>query len=627
MPQFEDKDKDKQQATEQKQDQEQKQQLDQQQQVQQPPAKEPGLGVAALQKLLASNARPKAKDVAQVIQQYPEEKSSILEVLQQAPALGNSFVAEVMKEAQGLNLDIKGQRLSYVEGGDDGKNFFVAGAKEKGARWNFGDFSGKADQSGATWKAGDNWSGAVDKKGVVSAERKIADDEKIRLEGGYKDKEVQLKGDYIKGDATLGAGLHGKDLDHFGGDLHGQTKTAGGTSLDGKLSVDKAGDDVTTALGGGVKTDEYNLRANGSYTNQDKWSAGASGEVKVGKDEKVDANLGVQQAGEDRSVSGGLGYQNKQMSLKGSGSYTSDEKWSAGVNGSFAAGKDAKVNANAGLSQQGQDQTLTGGLGYQNKNWGLSGKGSYTDQDNLSLGLSGNRKLGEKTTGSFDLTHGEQKGVSTEALRLGLKDDKNSLGLGLSYTDRENLKGSLDFSSQLNKTSEIKARLETGIQQGKNFTQLGLSGSTKSDDLVLQASLEALKNENGLNIKASGDAVFTLVGEKLYGQAFARLDQTLNDPKYQVGGGVTWTPKDKLALTLAGVVDQDGGFDARLQMDVFKNKVTNARELDEKKKNAALSVFAGYRQGMEGGFMNDRFGAGKFSGQEGQVYFGVGFKF
>ena len=579
-----------------------------------------------MQKLLASNARPEAKEIAKILWQYPEEKAQIISLCQQSLG-GNLFVQQVIKEYEGWHVDMKGQRLAWGDDKAESKDFFVAGVKEQGARWQVGDFKGSADKEGLAWQKGESWTGLIGKNGLHT-EIVTGDEQKVVLEGNYKNKEATLKGDYLFGDSSLGFGAHGKDLDELGGDLHGKTKLGEGT-LSGKVGLDKTGKDgdLTTSAALEYKDKDVSVSADGSYTSADKYQAEMKGKLGLNKDASVSASAGVKKEGKDLTVSGGAGYQAKGGELSASGSYTNAEKYQAEMKGKLAVGKDASVSAGLGYEQKGKDDTVKANLGYKDKGGSVNLKGSYTDADHHAVDLAADKKLDEKTSASIGLGHAKDGNKTTETLQLGLKDDKNQANLGLSYTDPDNLKAKLDYARQIDKDSEIKARLEAGVQQGKNFAQLGLSGTSKSDDLVLQASLEALKNQNGLDVKASGDATITLVGEKLYGHAFVKLDGILNDPKYQVGGGITWTPKDKLALTLAGVVDQSGGFDARLQLDLFQKKIKNARDLDENKKKAALSVFAGYRQEMDGGFLNDRFGAGKFATQSGQAYFGVGFRF
>ena len=129
------------------------------------------------------------------------------------------------------------------------------------------------------------------------------------------------------------------------------------------------------------------------------------------------------------------------------------------------------------------------------------------------------------------------------------------------------------------------------------------------------------------------DATGTLKKGSLYYEAFGGVKGGggLEEPTYNMGGGLIFTPNEKLALSLTGAIDQHGGFDTRLQFDVFKKKVDNARGISERKKKSAVSVFMGYRQGggnIGGGdMMNDRYGAGKYSQNEGQAYVGVGFSF
>ena len=101
----------------------------------------------------------------------------------------------------------------------------------------------------------------------------------------------------------------------------------------------------------------------------------------------------------------------------------------------------------------------------------------------------------------------------------------------------------------------------------------------------------------------------------------------LDEPTYHMGGGLVLTPHEKLAMTISGAIDQNGGFDTRLQFDVFKKKIDNARGISNRKKESAVQIFMGYRQGMGGDVMNDQYGGGRYNHDEGQAYVGIGFKF
>lgn len=99
-----------------------------------------------------------------------------------------------------------------------------------------------------------------------------------------------------------------------------------------------------------------------------------------------------------------------------------------------------------------------------------------------------------------------------------------------------------------------------------------------------------------------------------------------------LGAGLTFTPSDKTALTLAGVLDQNGHIETRLQFDVFKSRVESAGNLSQAQKSALVSLFVSYSPHgpLGGGIMNDRFGAPTYShgfDQGGTVQAGIRIKF
>ena len=67
-------------------------------------------------------------------------------------------------------------------------------------------------------------------------------------------------------------------------------------------------------------------------------------------------------------------------------------------------------------------------------------------------------------------------------------------------------------------------------------------------------------------------------------------------PLVGFGANLTFTPSEQMGLTLSGIVDQTGAFDARLQLDVFKSKVNALDWLNPHKKDALISIFVGYSQ-------------------------------
>jgi hypothetical protein len=260
-------------------------------------------------------------------------------------------------------------------------------------------------------------------------------------------------------------------------------------------------------------------------------------------------------------------------------------------------------------------------------------KGRYNDNDNYQFNLTGSQKLDSGKTLYGGLGYGEKAGDDTYSGNVGLKDGKSDTNLSASYTNEDK------YGLNLSHTQTHGSGLKTQSKLGYNMSDSGgaLSGSMRgqyaSDDFVASGGLGLQYDNDGLGYNADVDMTTTLQKGLLYGEAFGGVKGggAMEEPTFHVGGGLVLTPSEKYSLTLSGAIDQNGGFDTRLQFDLFKKKIGNARGISERKKKSAISVFMGYRDGMGslggGDMFNDRYGAGKYGQSEGQAYVGIGFKF
>jgi len=596
----------------------------QQQQQQQAGQKKPeqGKGYQSVLKLLQGKGKPEPKDVAKVLWQYPEEKGAIVTLLQQTPALGNSYVQQVVEATKGWHLDAKAQVLSWGDAEAEGEDYFYASGKRKGAAWKLGDFAGSADKKGLQWQKGENWTGQVGKDGLHT-EIKTGDDQKVVVDGNYKDKQATLNADYLSGDNTLGIGLHGKDADHLGGDLHGSHKTKDGASLKGKVGLDKQGDDLATSAALSYDGNQTDLGVSGKLVDSKEHEAKLTGSHQLDDKTKLTGELGQQTKAGETTYGAKAGYAGANNTAAVEGTYTSKDQHSAKVGGSHKLGDKSKVSGE--LSQQTKDAETTYGAkpGFKGDKASVDVAGKYLDGDNYSASTKGKFKVAKDLGLSVDAAHKVASGKSTDELGLGLQSDENQLDFKAAFTDKENFSLSLKDTYKFGEQGSLMGEAAYGSKDGEDFASLGLAGKLNTDDHLLEANADLLKQGDKLDLSADFDGTFTLMDDKLYGHAFGKLDNILEDPKFQVGGGLTWTPKDKMAVTLAGLVDQDGGFDTRLQFDIFKKKVDNAKGLSDQKKKALFSVFVGYKQENDGGLMNDHFGAGKFDAQQGMGYAGI----
>ena len=146
--------------------------------------------------------------------------------------------------------------------------------------------------------------------------------------------------------------------------------------------------------------------------------------------------------------------------------------------------------------------------------------------------------------------------------------------------------------------------------------------------------IEGLDVEGGKGahdyLKATG-SVSGQLAPNLYGSAWGSYSyEAGHQDTAQLGASLTLTHDEKEALTLAGVVDQHGRFETRLQFDVFKDRINSISALDQHKKDAMVSLFLSYSQQVGGQRMlDDRLGAPQYStpGNASQVMAGIRIRF
>lgn len=278
------------------------------------------------------------------------------------------------------------------------------------------------------------------------------------------------------------------------------------------------------------------------------------------------------------------------------------------TDGAFAGYKstDGKTTADAALGVQ--DGQVAGSLAATHKltpQDSIAGSLSH-DPTGTRLGLSGSHAYeGGSISGAAALHRGPQgtTGSVSGALQHGDTKADASYTHGLE-SDKFHLGGSHKFSPQLDVTGKLDhERKRTGESQ----TTLGLSERYRSDRLVHGLSLDAGTGERDyLGVTGSADMQ---LGKGVYGGAFGSFrTEEGKQTTAQLGASLTFTPSEKTALTLAGVLDQSGALEARLQLDVFQKRISSVGDLADHKKKALVSLFVSYSQGGSGGMLNDRYG-------------------
>jgi len=191
--------------------------------------------------------------------------------------------------------------------------------------------------------------------------------------------------------------------------------------------------------------------------------------------------------------------------------------------------------------------------------------------------------------------------------------DQTSLHLGASerLTPQDTLSGRLDHVAP---------------DHGASQTTLGVSERHKSKDLVHGLDLEAGTGARDY-FKTTGTLDAQLAPD-LYGGAFGSYQtERGHQDTSQLGASLTFTPSEKTALTLAGVIDQSGRLETRLQLDVFKSRIEGVGDLAQHKKDALVSVFLSYSQGGTGSrLLDDEFGAPQADTGGGDQRIGAGIR-
>ena len=533
----------------------------------------PGPGVQALEALLQTG-RPEPKAVVALVDTYRGERDALFALLHKS--LGNEFVQQVVQEMGGVRASIDRKELAAGDPSNPTGGYFLASAKEQGARWRTadGDFTGKADKSG--------------------------------LDTTYKlDEDDALHGKVsAKGEGTLAWERDGKSQ----GELYGG-KGAVGVRRDWGLDSGK----LTTGFEHrGAFTGAY-----GSYTSTD-------GKL------TTDARAGMADGG----FAGSLGGTYKpSASDTYTGSLSHDPTaTSLALSGSHKSGADTYTGA-ADLKHTAAGTTGSLGGTWTDGKTALDGKYTHgLTADQFHLG--GSHKSGADTyTGAADLER--SAAGTTGSLGAGWTNGKSALDAKYTHglaADKFHLGGSHKFSDELSMTGALDHERTAA---GGNQTTLALAEKYRSDKMVQSLSLDAGAGDRKyLGVTGSTDMQ---IGKGLYAGAWGSFRaEEGKQTSGQLGASLTFTPHEKAALTLAGVLDQNGAIETRLQLDIFKDKISGVGSIADHKKDALVSLFLSYSQAgrngsMPGGMMDQRYGAptadfGRGAG-EGQFQAGIKISF
>ena len=551
-----------------------------------------GKGMLALEAMLAKGA-PKPKDVATLIDAHRDEHDQMLAFCDQK--LGSAFVESVRSELNSLRLSIPNKELAVGDPGDPNADYLDISQAQGGAKW-------KA--------AGGKFTGTADKNGLDTTAKLGAHDS---LHAQVKpDKSGSL--DWNR-DGTTEATLAGsyQDGTHYDASLS-RTQDVAGTSvtegIEHSVADGKATDSVYADAKKGNTTAHADLGTGGEHL---------SAATKTAHD----------------SISGSVGHDAKGTSAE----IKDTHDFGGGTTGSLDASYKAGTLAETGTLKTKTDD-LSETVSHDNKGTSLD----LQDTHAFGSGVTASGEVKRDGAGAWSengsVTH---KGAhDAESLKLA-HDAKGTTGsLTGSYdSGGTKLDGSVardadkwtlhaGATEQVNKQLSLSGKVdETLPDKGKPQTTFGLSEKYAGDKVIEGLDVEGGKGAHDY-LKATG-SVSGQLAPNLYGSAWGSYSyEAGHQDTAQLGASLTLTHDEKEALTLAGVVDQHGRFETRLQFDVFKDRINSISALDQHKKDAMVSLFLSYSQQVGGQRMlDDRLGAPQYStpGNASQVMAGIRIRF
>ncbi|MDB4960991.1 MAG: hypothetical protein JWP01_990 [Myxococcales bacterium] len=342
-----------------------------------------------------------------------------------------------------------------------------------------------------------------------------------------------------------------------------------------------------------------------------------------------------------------------------------DGKTQGELHGSYKSGDSWEVGARKPWEVE--DGTVTTGLRHQQTEAGARDEatGAYRATDGsttaeISAGVGSGQPVGHlAATHQLSSTSSIAGGITREphstSAKASYKDATTSVEGSLTAPDQGRATGSLVGRHQLDPKTQLTGSLartadrdaaEIGVMHHPTPDQ-DLSAKLRHEELVgkgSQTTLDLSERSRSPNLIQG----FDLTGGtgvrdhlSLTGSAETRLDKNLyagawgnytvergHPSTVQLGASLTFTPHERAALTIAGVVDGSGMLETRLQLDVFQSKINSLSSLSQHKKDALVSIFVSHSNQVGGGHALDtRFGAPQMGAQQGQWMGGVRIKF
>lgn len=526
-----------------------------------------GPGVQALEALLAK-PNPKANDVAGLIDAHRDEHDAMLALVEKK--LGKASATLVRKELDGLRASIQRKEIVVGDPGDPNANYLDISQQQGGAKWRAADgkFTGTADKNGLDTDV------KVGAKDDIHA--KVKPDKSGTVDWNHDGKtEAELYGKYAGKDSTVGVrrtdGAFTEGIEHAG-------------SSD-KAYVDYKKGDSTAHADVGLK--------------DGKAAESISGATTIGKNDKVSGSVSHDAKGtnaeiEDTHDFGGgttgtldASYKNGAVSETGTLKTKTDDFSETVSHDNKSTNVEVKDTHDFGHG-------TTASADVKSTDGTLSESGSVTHKGTHDTETASIAHDAKGTTGSLEASY-ENGGTKLDG-NVKRDADKWTMHAGA--------------SQQINKELSVSGHVdETVPDKGKAQTDVGISERYKSGKVIQGLDLEGGQGSHDY-LKATG-SVSGQMAPNLYGSGWGSYSYEAGKQNTaQLGASLTFTPQEKQALTLAGLIDEHGRVETRLQYDLFKDKINSISDLDQHKKDAMISIFVSYSQQVGGHrALDDRLGA------------------
>ncbi len=261
-----------------------------------------------------------------------------------------------------------------------------------------------------------------------------------------------------------------------------------------------------------------------------------------------------------------------------------------------AAGiRDGEASGLLGATYKPTDRdTITGNVSHDVTGTKLSLSESHKLDSGATISGTGTIAHSDKgTTGSLAGSYQDKSTSIDASVNRGL--DQTALHLGA----REQLNPNLSVSGSLDHLQRDAGGGQTTLHLGERY---------RSGNIVQSADLEAGRGERNYIQGTTGLDIG--LGKGVYGGAFGGFrSEEGHQTGAQLGASLTFTPQEKAALTLAGILDETGALETRLQVDVFKSKISGVGDIADHKKDALVSLFVSYSTGSNRHMLDQRFGA------------------